>query len=53
MAAIALVAGFILYYAVTRILISDVENSLIRFSEQAQPQSVNMFMGVFPMSIHG
>jgi diguanylate cyclase (GGDEF)-like protein len=34
MAAIALVAGFILYYAVTRILISDVENSLIRFSEQ-------------------
>ena len=34
LAAIALIAGFILYYAVTRILIREAENSLIRFSEQ-------------------
>lgn len=33
-AAVALIAGFILYYSVTRILISEVENSLVKFSEQ-------------------
>ena len=34
LAAIALVAGFILYFAVTRMLKGDIENSLIKFSEQ-------------------
>jgi len=33
-AAVALIAGFILYYSVTRVLISEVENSLVKFSEQ-------------------
>jgi len=34
MASIALIAGLILYYAVTGILVHDLENSLIRFAEQ-------------------
>lgn len=34
MAAVALIAGFLMYYAVTRILINDLENSLVRFAEQ-------------------
>lgn len=33
-AAISLIAGFIMYYAVTRLLISELENSLVRFAEQ-------------------
>lgn len=34
MAAIALIAGFIMYYAVSRILLFEMENSLMRFAEQ-------------------
>lgn len=34
MAVIALIAGFFMYYAVTQILLSDLENSLVRFAEQ-------------------
>jgi diguanylate cyclase (GGDEF)-like protein len=34
MASIALIAGLILYWAVTGILVNDLENSLIRFAEQ-------------------
>lgn len=34
MAAIALIAGFMMYYAVTQILLYDLENSLVRFAEQ-------------------
>lgn len=34
MAAIALIAGLIMYYAVSRILLFELENSLIRFAQQ-------------------
>ena len=34
MAAIVLIFGLIMYYAVTQILLNDLENSLIRFAEQ-------------------
>ncbi len=34
MAAIALFAGFLMYYAVTQVLLHDLENSLVRFAEQ-------------------
>ncbi len=34
MAAIALIAGFIMYFAVSRILVDDMGNSLTRFAEQ-------------------
>ncbi len=33
-AAISLIAGFVMYYAVTRLLISELENSLVRFAQQ-------------------
>ena len=33
-AAISLVAGFIMYFAVTRLLIFELENSLVRFAQQ-------------------
>ncbi len=34
MAVVALIAGFIMYYTVTQILLIDLENSLVRFAEQ-------------------
>lgn len=34
MAAIAMIVGFIMYYAVSQILLFEMENSLMRFAEQ-------------------
>lgn len=44
-ASIALIAGLILYYAVTRILVHDLENSLIRFAEQGAATVREYVMG--------